>query len=97
MPIYEYICDDCGSELEVMQKITDAPLKECKKCKGDLRRLISNSAFVLKGSGWYVTDYPSDSRKKGMEEEKKKKNSKGSDNKPSANKKLSSSSSAVAK
>lgn len=94
MPIYEYICDDCGAEFEVMQKITDTPLKECKKCKGDLRRLISNSAFVLKGSGWYVTDYPSDSRKKGIEEETK--NSKRPDNKPSAeNKKSSSRSTAV--
>ncbi|MBI5183387.1 MAG: zinc ribbon domain-containing protein [Nitrospinae bacterium] len=94
MPIYEYICDDCGSEFEVMQKISDTPLRECKRCKGKVRRVISNSAFVLKGGGWYVTDYPSDSRKKGMEEEKR--GSKGSDdNKSSTDNGLSSTTTAV--
>tara|TARA_B100000315_G_scaffold36538_1_gene31221 strand:+ start:9756 stop:10091 length:336 start_codon:yes stop_codon:yes gene_type:complete len=73
MPIYEYECQKCDSTLEAFQKINDPPLKKCDNdgCNGKLRRLMSNSSFVLKGSGWYVTDYPSEARKKGMESEKK--------------------------
>jgi len=70
MPIYEYECCDCGREFEVMQKITDKPIARCEVCGGRVRRLISNTAFVLKGSGWYVTDYPSESRKKAVRGEK---------------------------
>lgn len=78
MPIYEYECQKCGSTLEAFQKISDPPLKKCENtgCNGKLRRIMSNSSFVLKGSGWYVTDYPSEARKKGMESEKKPKESK---------------------
>lgn len=57
MPIYEYQCESCGKYFEIFQKITDDPLTECKYCKGKLNKLISNCAFHLKGSGWYVTDY----------------------------------------
>ena len=71
MPIYEYQCTKCGDKFEALQKMSDAPIKKCKKCKGKVDRLISHSGFVLKGSGWYVTDYPSESRKKGMAAEKK--------------------------
>ncbi|HJP17251.1 MAG TPA: zinc ribbon domain-containing protein [Nitrospinota bacterium] len=73
MPIYEYECQKCGTHSEVIQKISEPPLKKCESngCNGKLRRLMSNSSFVLKGSGWYVTDYPSEARKKGMESEKK--------------------------
>jgi putative FmdB family regulatory protein len=56
MPIYEYVCESCGRTIEVMQKISDAPLASCE-CQGQLRKLISQSCFHLKGSGWYVTDY----------------------------------------
>jgi len=56
MPIYEYTCNKCGV-FEVMQKITEAPLKKCPTCKGKTERIISNTSFVLKGSGWYATDY----------------------------------------
>lgn len=57
MPIYEYACPKCG-EFEVTQRITDAPLKKCPTCKGTkVKKLISNTSFQLKGSGWYVTDY----------------------------------------
>ncbi len=56
MPIYEYKCNKCGV-FEVMQKISEAPLKKCPTCKGKAERQISNTSFVLKGSGWYVTDY----------------------------------------
>lgn len=57
MPIYEYECEDCGKHFEIFQKIADAPLTECRVCKGKLHKLISQCAFHLKGTGWYVTDY----------------------------------------
>jgi putative FmdB family regulatory protein len=56
MPIYEYECAKCG-EFEVTQRITDDPLKRCPTCRSKVRKLISNTSFQLKGSGWYVTDY----------------------------------------
>ena len=56
MPIYEYRCEHCG-DFEEMQRITDPPLPRCPRCKRKVRRLISNTSFQLKGSGWYVTDY----------------------------------------
>jgi putative FmdB family regulatory protein len=59
MPIYEYICEKCGAHIEVMQKIADAPLKRCTKCRGKLKKVISRTSFQLKGSGWYKTDYSS--------------------------------------
>ena len=70
MPIYEYQCTKCNEKFEVMQKITDAPLSECSSCGGELKKLITNTSFVLKGSGWYVTDYPSADRKKAMDAKK---------------------------
>jgi putative FmdB family regulatory protein len=57
MPIYEYRCVDCGTEFEEWQKITEPPVDKCKKCGGRASRLISHTSFVLKGTGWYVTDY----------------------------------------
>jgi putative FmdB family regulatory protein len=57
MPIYEYSCQKCRARVEVMQKITDKPLKRCKSCGGKLEKEWSTSSFQLKGSGWYVTDY----------------------------------------
>lgn len=56
MPIYEYKCAKCGV-VEVMQGIKEAPLKKCPNCKSKVERMISSSSFVLKGSGWYATDY----------------------------------------
>ena len=56
MPIYEYKCHKCGV-IEVMQGIKEKPLKKCPTCKGKVERMISSSSFVLKGSGWYATDY----------------------------------------
>ena len=56
MPIYEYHCNQCGV-FEVTQRITESPLTVCPTCQGDVRRLISHTSFVLKGSGWYATDY----------------------------------------
>ena len=57
MPIYEYQCQNCGAQLEVMQKISDAPLTECRVCRGVLEKQWSQTSFQLKGSGWYVSDY----------------------------------------
>jgi len=57
MPIYEYECKKCKSKLEVIQNINDDPIKICPECGGELVKLISNSSFILKGKGWYVTDY----------------------------------------
>jgi putative FmdB family regulatory protein len=61
MPIYEYQCDACGHYLEALQQIADSPLKKCPDCgKPKLRRLLSAPMFLLKGSGWYETDFKSD-------------------------------------
>lgn len=58
MPIYEYQCGACGERLEVMQKISEDPLRECPHCREEaLRKLVSAVAFRLKGSGWYETDF----------------------------------------
>ncbi len=58
MPIYEYCCEACGHEFETMQKITEKPIRKCEACgKMKAKRIISRTSFVLKGSGWYVTDY----------------------------------------
>lgn len=57
MPIYEYHCKKCDGIFEELQGFNDKPLKKCRDCGGSLERLISLSAFHLKGSGWYETDY----------------------------------------
>lgn len=59
MPIYEYTCEKCNKHFEVMQKITDKSLTTCSDCKGRLKKMISSTSFVLKGTGWYATDYAS--------------------------------------
>jgi putative FmdB family regulatory protein len=60
MPVYEYACEKCGHEFEREQRITDAPVKTCPKCRAKkVRRLISRTAFVLKGGGWYSDLYAS--------------------------------------
>lgn len=56
MPTYQYRCVDCGSELEVVQKFTDASLTECPECDGSLRKVYSAVGVVFKGSGFYATD-----------------------------------------
>ena len=57
MPIYEYKCQECGINLEKMQKVSDDPLTVCEKCGGKLEKQWSLSGFQFKGAGWYVTDY----------------------------------------
>jgi putative FmdB family regulatory protein len=71
MPIYEYECMNCGKQCEVIQKFDDEPLSTCPECGGHMHKLISQTSFILKGTGWYVTDYASSSRKKAMEAEGK--------------------------
>lgn len=70
MPIYEYECKKCRSAVEVMQKFSDEPITICAECGGDMKKLISNTSFVLKGSGWYVTDYASNKNKSSDKAEK---------------------------
>ena len=61
MPFYEYQCQACGAQVEVLQKISDAPLKKCPECgKSKLTKLISAPVFRLKGGGWYETDFKSE-------------------------------------
>ena len=61
MPFYEYECPHCGYQDEVLQKISDKPLKKCPSCgKDGLKKLMSAPVFRLKGSGWYETDFKSD-------------------------------------
>jgi putative FmdB family regulatory protein len=58
MPIYEYRCEACGAPKEAIQKMSEAPLRTCDACGAEaLVRLMSRTSFVLKGSGWYATDY----------------------------------------
>ncbi len=77
MPIYEYECDKCDAVFEAMQAISAKPLKTCKglgcndKDNGKVRRLVSASGFILKGSGWYTSEYPSEARKQGWEKDSK--------------------------
>ena len=67
MPTYDYVCDACGHAYELFQSMTDSVKKTCPKCgKKKLRRLIgAGSAIMFKGSGFYKTDYRSESYKKG--------------------------------
>jgi putative FmdB family regulatory protein len=65
MPFYEYECPHCSYREEVLQKITDKPLKKCPNCgKSGLKKLMSAPVFRLKGSGWYETDFKSDKENK---------------------------------
>jgi putative FmdB family regulatory protein len=70
MPVYEYECESCGNHQEIMQRYTDMPLTKCPACGGPVRKLISSTSFVLKGSGWYKTDYAPAGSKKTPEGEK---------------------------
>ena len=65
MPIYEYRCDDCGHELEALQKISDPLLTDCPACQTpSLKKIMSAAGFRLKGGGWYETDFKSGADKK---------------------------------
>src|SRR5262249_38206976 len=70
MPTYEYQCLKCERVFEIRQRISEPALTKCDVCGGEVRRLLSAAPFILKGDGWDVTDYPSESRKKAVESEK---------------------------
>jgi len=69
VPTYEYECPKCPRVFEVKQRITEPPLEVCDRCGGPIHRLLSATPFILKGGGWYVTDYPSEARKQGAKSE----------------------------
>lgn len=79
MPTYDYECDACGHKFELFQSISDSPKKKCPECgKQKLRRLFgTGAAVVFKGSGFYQTDYRSESYKKAAAAEKKEGKSEG--------------------
>jgi putative FmdB family regulatory protein len=66
MPIYEYECQKCGT-FEATQRITEKPLSKCPTCRGKVKKLISNTSFQLKGTGWYITDYARKDNGKGAD------------------------------
>ncbi len=71
MPTYEYICTKCDRRMEVFQKISDPPKKRCPSCRGALRRAIGSGAgLIFKGSGFYSTDYRSESYRRAAKAEK---------------------------
>jgi len=78
MPTYEYECPRCPRVFEVKQRITEPALVSCEVCGGPIHRLLSAAPFILKGEGWYVTDYPSESRKKAKDSTSKESTSKES-------------------
>ena len=64
MPIYEYLCQACGKELEALRKISEEPLRDCPACgAASLQKKVSAAAFRLKGSGWYETDFKTGNKK----------------------------------
>jgi putative FmdB family regulatory protein len=69
VPTYEYECPQCPRIFEVRQRITEPKLEVCDRCGGPIHRLLSAAPFILKGGGWYVTDYPSEARKQGTKAE----------------------------
>ncbi len=71
VPIYEYQCEACNHKFEVIQKVSDKPIKRCVLCRGKVHKVLSAPGLLFKGSGWYVTDYANPERKKAMEAEKK--------------------------
>ena len=77
MPTYEYECPRCPRVFEIKQRITEPALVTCEVCGGPIHRLLSAAPFILKGEGWYVTDYPSESRKKAKDSAGKESASKG--------------------
>jgi len=88
MPIYEYECEACGHTFEAFQKMVEDPLKDCPECKkATLQKLISASAFRLKGDGWYETDFKTGDKKNLAGKDSASKDSTSKEKKPSSNSK----------
>ena len=71
MPVYEYECQSCGRRIEKIQKFSDPPLTQCETCGGPLKKVLSPSALVFKGSGFYITDYTQKKPEKEKSEKEK--------------------------
>ena len=89
MPTYDYICKKCDHTFEYFQTMSDAPLENCPKCKGKVRRLVSGgSGLIFKGSGFYLTDYvkkdSSEKKEESTASKKSKKDQKKEQKKESA-------------
>lgn len=96
MPLYEYVCSQCGHRIEVVQKVGDPSPKICTSCGGVLKKVISAPALQFKGNGWYITDYAKKSSPREEEKPKEKteekakskgkeeRSSKGTSEKPSS-------------
>ena len=79
MPTYDYKCEKCGITFERFQNITADPIKKCPECDGPVRRLIGAGAgFIFKGSGFYITDYRSESYKREAKKDKERNSASGS-------------------
>ena len=83
VPTYEYECPKCPRVFEVRQRISEPALTTCELCGGPVHRLLAATPFILKGGGWYVTDYPSEARKKALSSESGDKSPAASDAKSS--------------
>ncbi|MEO8399195.1 MAG: FmdB family zinc ribbon protein [Ignavibacteriaceae bacterium] len=76
MPTYDYVCNNCGYKFELFQKMSDEAIKECPKCKGNVKRLIGTGAgTIFKGSGFYQTDYKNTTQKNDNKDNKENKES----------------------
>ncbi len=83
MPIYEYLCGDCGHKLDALQKLSDEPLVHCPHCGAPtLKRQMSAPSFRLKGGGWYETDFKNDKRRNISESDSTAAEAKSADGKP---------------
>lgn len=93
MPIYEYQCSDCGFQKEMLQKISDEPLKICPECgKETMQKMVTAAAFRLKGGGWYETDFKKDNKKNVADASTSSKEKSATDSKAVAEKKPAASS-----
>ena len=63
MPVYEYLCLECEHRFERVQRATERPVSRCPRCRGRVRKVLHAAGIIFRGSGFYVTDYPSEDRK----------------------------------